>query len=105
MVTSVTGLQPSRLFYVTDNHTGLRFLVDTGAEISVIPPFAADRTHLKDSLSLQAVNNTPIATYGNRLLTLNIGLRRKFQWVFIVADVKNPILGAVFYAITAFWLT
>ena len=70
MATSVTGLQPSRLFYATDNHTCLRFLVDTGAEIStsVIPPFAADRKHRKDSLSLQAVNNMPIATYGNRLL-------------------------------------
>ena len=45
---------------------------------------------------MQAVNNTPIATYGNRLLTLNIGLRRQFQWIFIVADVKHPILGADF---------
>ncbi len=32
---STTGLQPSRLFYVTDCSTGLRFLVDTGAEVSV----------------------------------------------------------------------
>ena len=37
-----------------------------------------------------------IATYGNQLLTLNIGLRRTFQWVFIIADVKNPIIGADF---------
>ena len=43
MATSVTGQQPSRLFYVTDSLTGLRFLVDTGAEISVIPPSASDR--------------------------------------------------------------
>ena len=28
--------------------------------------------------------------------TLNIGLCRKFQWIFIIADVKNPILGADF---------
>ena len=33
MATSVTGQQPSRLFYVTDSVTGLRFLVDTGAEM------------------------------------------------------------------------
>jgi len=37
-----------------------------------------------------------IATYGNQLLTLNIGLRRTIQWVFIIADVKNPIIGADF---------
>ena len=55
MATSVSGQQPSRLFYVTDSLTGLRFLVDTGAEISVVPPSALDRKHHKDSFSLQAV--------------------------------------------------
>ena len=96
MATSVPGQVPSRLFYVTDKATGLCFLVDTGAEVSVIPPSATDRNHRKSNLTLQAVNNTSIATYGNRLLTLNIGLRRTFQWVFIIADVKNPIIGADF---------
>ena len=96
MATSVAGQQPSRLFYVTDSLTGLRFLVDTGADISVIPPSVSERKHRKDSFSLQAVNNTPIATYGTQLRTLNIGLRRKFQWIFIIADVKTPILGADF---------
>ena len=46
--------------------------------------------------SLQAVNNTVITTYGTRSLTLDLGLRRTFRWVFVVADVKNPILGADF---------
>ena len=97
MATSVAGQQPSRLLYVTDSLTGLRFLVDTGADISAIPPSVSERKHRKDSFSLQAVvNNTPIATYGTRLRTLNIGLRRKFQWIFIIADVKTPILGADF---------
>ena len=96
MATSVAGQQPSRLFYVTDFLTGLRFLVDTGADISVIPPSVSERKHRKDSFSLQAVNNTPIVTYGTQLRTLNIGLCRKFQWIFIIADVKTPILGADF---------
>ena len=64
MATSVTGQQLSRLFYVTDSHTGLRFLVDTGEEINVIPPSASDSKHHKDRFSPQAVNNTSIATYG-----------------------------------------
>ena len=96
MATSVPGQVPSRLFYVTDKATGLRFLVDTGAEVSVIPPSVSDRNHHKSNLTLQAVNNTSIVTYGNQLLTLNIGLCRTFQWVFIIADVKNPIIGADF---------
>ena len=79
MATSVSGQQPSYLFYVTDSLTGFRFLVDTGAEISVIPPSASHHKLCKDSFSLQAVNNTPIAIYGTQLHTLNIGLRRKFQ--------------------------
>ena len=54
-------------YFVTDHLTGLRFLVDTGAEINVIPPSAPTCKHRKDSLSLQAVNNTPIATYGTQL--------------------------------------
>ena len=36
--TSVSGPVNSRLFYITDQDTGTRFLVDTGAEVSIIPP-------------------------------------------------------------------
>ena len=61
------------LFYVTDKETHIRFLVDTGSEVSVIPPSASDRKHVPDTLSLTAVNNTPIPTYGKRLLNLNLG--------------------------------
>ncbi|BHF67008.1 hypothetical protein SprV_0301003100 [Sparganum proliferum] len=87
--------RPSRLFYISDKSSGLRFLVDTGAEISVIPP--PRRHHLKPSqFSLQAANCTTINTYGQRSLTLDIGLRRRFQWVFVQADVKSPIIGADF---------
>ena len=45
-------------FYVTDCTSGLRFLVDTGAEVSVIPPSVSDHTHHRNTLTLQAVNNT-----------------------------------------------
>ena len=43
-----------------------------------------------------AVNDTPITTYGKHSLTLNLGLRRNFQWIFLVADVQKPIIGADF---------
>lgn len=89
----VTGLQPSRLYHVIDKPTGIHLLVDTRAEVSVVPP---SRTHKQVDFSLQAVNNTSIATYGTRSLTLDLGLRRTFQWVFIIADVQQPILGADF---------
>ena len=37
-VTGVSGPLLSRLFYIQDTHTGVRFLVDTESEVSVIPP-------------------------------------------------------------------
>ena len=94
--TSVSGLSSSRLFYVTDKTTGKRFLVDTGAEVSVIPPCNTQRQTKVDTLVLQAVNNTSIGTYGKRSLTLDLGLRRTFRWIFVVANVQRPILGADF---------
>ena len=95
-VTYVTGQPPSRLFYITDRTTCLRFLVDTGAQVSVIPPTYTERRNRRADLVLQAVNDTNISTYGTRSLTLDLGLRRSFRWVFVIADVATPILGADF---------
>ena len=96
MATSVPGHHPCHLFYVPDRTSDLCFLVDTRTKISIISPSASDHKHHKNNLNLQAVINTSIATYGNILLTLNIELCRAFQWVFIIADVKNPIIGSDF---------
>ena len=94
---SVPGHQPSHLFYVTDHSTGLRFLVDTWAKVSVVPPSHAEQKHRQEGFSLQAINNmAAIPTFGNHSLTQDLGLRRTFRWVFIIAEVKNPILGADF---------
>ena len=95
MATGVAGHLPSCLFYVVDRSSSVRFLVDTGAEVSVVPPSRIKRQHQQD-LTLQAANNTSIATYSKRSLTLDLGLRHTFRWVFVIADVKHPILGADF---------
>ena len=94
--TGVPGPPHSRLFYVSDRTTHTRFLVDTGSEVSAIPPSLADRQRTPDNLTLMAVNDTSIRTYGKRSLTLNLGLRRSLPWIFIIADVQKPILGADF---------
>ena len=96
MVTSAAGCSDSRLFYIRDKNSGLRFLVDTGGEISIIPVSGPPRMHRATGYSLQAVNQSSIATFGTRPLTLNRGLRHPFQWIFIVADVTHAILGADF---------
>ncbi|CAE1167121.1 unnamed protein product [Acanthosepion pharaonis] len=63
----------SRLFYIRDENSGYLFLVDTGAQISVIP----------------AKPN---------MLTRKTDYTRSFPWVFTIAQVRTPILGADFLA-------
>ena len=94
--TSPAGRLTSRLFYVSNRSTRTRFLVDTGAEVSAVPRSFAQRGVTSQGPSLQAVNNTTIATYGTCSLTLDLGLRRTFRWVFVIADVSKAILGADF---------
>ena len=97
--TAVAGPgKPGRLLYVLDKRTKTKYLVDTGACISVVPPSHTDRVTRKPCFdrNLQAANGTKIATWGERSVTLDLGLRRSFQWVFTVADVQRPILGIDF---------
>ncbi|UYV61001.1 hypothetical protein LAZ67_1003054 [Cordylochernes scorpioides] len=72
------------------------FLLDTGAEISVLPPRPEDRRRGPTKFTLTAANNSPIKTYGERFLNLDLGLRRDFKWRFIIADTNKAILGADF---------
>lgn len=77
-----------------DKKNNLRFLVDTGANVSVLP--AWKKRTAKPDAKLYAANGTEIKTYGERTLELNLGLRRPLTWKFIVAAVTRPILGADF---------
>lgn len=83
---------------IHDRDTHERFLVDTGADISVLAAnYRTKKCHNKNNACrLFAANNTPIKTYGEKTVRLNFGLRRSFEWTFIVADVKTSILGADF---------
>ena len=78
MVTSAAGPQTGRLLYVTDQESMLHFLVDTGSEVSIIPPSKAERKNWLDTFGLLAANNSPIVTYRTRSPTLNLGLHRAF---------------------------
>ena len=81
---------------VHDSGTGQRFLVDTGADISVLPASRADRTSRRSTAPLMAANGSAIRTYGavSRIVVLN---GRRFSHKFVVADVTKPILGADFF--------
>ena len=91
-----SSLSPSKLLYVADKHNKCNYLIDTGAAVSVLPKSCANRTSYAACLPLVAANNTTINTYGNCRCVVDVGLKRDYAWTFIVADVKQPIIGADF---------
>ena len=85
----------ARLLYVKDDISGRRFLVDTGALVSVFPASGLDTHSHRPSALLEAANGSTIHTYGDKVMTLSIN-GRKYVWKFTVADVTQPLLGADF---------
>ncbi|XP_036346711.1 uncharacterized protein LOC118756023 [Rhagoletis pomonella] len=74
----------------------MSFLVDFGADISVIPISTKLARARPSSISLFAENGSTVQTYGEVMLKLNLNLRREFLWNFIITDVSQGILGADF---------
>ena len=89
-------LSHSKLLYVADKGHKCRYLIDTGAAVSVSPKSCANGISDADSLSLVAANNSTINTYSNCKRVVDVGLKREYPWTFIVADVQQPIIGADF---------
>ena len=85
-----------RRLFMLDRRTNTHFLIDTGADLCVVPRKLVVDHGPKSAYELSAANGTTIATYGTATLTLNLGLRRDFIWRFVVAKVSKPIIGADF---------
>lgn len=88
----------NRRLCILDRNSGLNFLIDTGAHVSVLPINVIKRKSTSESVNfaLYAANGTKIDTYGTHTMVLDLKLRRDFRWTFIIAKVKQPILGADF---------
>ena len=84
------------LLFVLNHTTGIRFLVDSGAQISIIPVIGADKNKGPHEFTLQTVNKSLIKTYDQKCLTLDLGLRRALIHIFVIADVEKVIFGADF---------
>ncbi|UYV76640.1 hypothetical protein LAZ67_14001550 [Cordylochernes scorpioides] len=101
-VGATNGAGLTRRLFITDRRSAYLFLVDTGAEVSVIPPPVKNAR--PSHRQLFAANGSIIHTYGERHLELHLGLGRLFRWPFIIADVGVSIIGADFlrhYGLTA----
>ena len=86
----------SKLLYVADKRNKCKYLLDTGAAVSVLPKSCANRISDADCLPLVAANNTTINTYNTSKHVVDVGLKRDYTWKFIVAEVQQSIVGADF---------
>ena len=103
MEASLPRLSPSKLLYVADKHKKCNYLIDMGAAVNVLPKSCTSRTSDAACLPLVAANNTTINTYGTSRRVGDVAPKRDYAWTFIVADVKQPIIGVDFSYITAYW--
>ncbi|KHJ43368.1 integrase core domain protein [Trichuris suis] len=85
----------SRLF-MTDIKSHRCYLIDTGADVSVIPATNTELQRGPSPYKLFAANGTEIKTYGVKLTLVDCGLRRVFRWPFVIAAVPKAIIGADF---------
>ena len=82
---------------MVDCTTKARYLIDSGAEVSVIPPSGKERRDpARAAYDLIAANGSPIPTYGAKDVSLTMSPARRFHWWFVVAEVSHPILGIDF---------
>lgn len=97
LATVSNNLVSSCRLFMKDKTSNKYFLVDTGADVSVIPPNYTDPSNTQNlGIKIFAANGSQIRTFGTKKLNLDLGLRRNFEWNFIIADVSKPILGSDF---------
>lgn len=72
------------------------FLVDIGAEVSILPRKLYPSLRDPTDFSLITANGGKISTLGIKRLTADFNLRRDFDYTFVVADIDHPILGTDF---------
>ena len=82
-------------FFIKDELSDYRFLVDTGAFRSILPPSRDNPSIHPSSSQLVAANGTSIRTYGEQEVSIRLS-GRTYSWTFIIADVRHPLLGADF---------
>ena len=83
----------SPLIYLQDSLSSRRFLIDSGASVSVFPdPGSSGK---ESGVKLLTADGSSLSCSGSRVIPLRFGSHR-FEWPFQLAPVAVPILGADF---------
>ena len=87
------------LTYLTDSLSGTRFLVDTGAAVSVLPSTGTRSVPAtQEGPSLAGADGAIIKSWGKIYRSVSFGGRRFEDVPFVQAAVNKPILGADFFS-------
>jgi hypothetical protein len=88
----LNAVAPGELLHLTDELSGRRFLVDTGASYSIFPHQSSQPVC---GPVLKGPGGQIIACWGEKQLPVQFS-GRCFTWTFLLAKVEFPILGADF---------
>ena len=100
LVASATSLDNGLLF-LHDSVSKRPFLVNTGAEVSVLPATGLDTRTKQPGQPLSAANGSSICAYGTCKLTLHLA-SNTYQWNFIVAEVTCSLSLSLFLSFTVY---
>lgn len=88
-----SGIKSSGRLFLFDTNNNLNFLIDTGSVVSVVPYSKFKSLARKSDIELSAANGSIIQTYGTILFKIDLGLRRDYEFPFLIADINTPIIG------------
>jgi len=91
----INAVRHSPLVYITDQLSGVQFLADSGASVSLIP----GNVSTESSIPLESVNGGKILNFGEKAVDIQFKHSwgtDNFQYDFLVGQVSVPILGADF---------
>ena len=91
----VNAIRPGSLFFIKDSVSGVKFLVDTGASVSMLPGPSLPQS--SSSLPLMTANGGRIATGAEKVMNMAfVGsdfAKHRYSWTFLFGNVDGPILG------------
>lgn len=89
-------LEPDHCLFLTDKISGLKFVIDSGASCSQIPRMPKERLTPLPYTRFVSATGSPINEFGYKYLTVDLGLRTKFSWKFVISDFGPALIGIDF---------